>query len=64
MVNKVRGIILCALGNLQKGITFDECHRNKTFYDGVRHGIKLSRRTIENISKEELEKKSTFIHPE
>ena len=52
--NKTRGIILDILGQLQKSITFDECKRNKTFYDGVRRGIKLSKKAIENIPKEEL----------
>ena len=55
MSNKTRGIILGVLGKLQKNITFEECHRNKTYYDGVKHGIKLSKKAIENISKEELE---------
>ncbi len=55
MSNKTRGIILGVLGRLQKNITFDECHRNKTFYDGVKRGIKLSKKAIENIPKEELE---------
>ena len=55
MSNKTRGIILCTLGKLQKNITFDECHRNKTYYEGVKHGIKLSKKAIENIPKEELE---------
>lgn len=54
MSNKTRGIILGVLGRLQKDITFDECNRNKTFYDGVKRGIKLSKKTIENIPKEEL----------
>lgn len=54
MSNKTRGIILGVLGKLQKDITFDECHRNKTYYDGVKHGIKLSKKAIENIPKEEL----------
>ena len=55
MSNKTRGIILGVLGKLQKDITFEECHRNKTFYDGVKRGIKLSKKAIENISKEELD---------
>jgi hypothetical protein len=54
MGNKTRGIILGKLGQLQKSITFDACHRNKTFYDGVKRGIKLSKKFIENISSEEL----------
>lgn len=54
MSNKTRGIILGVLGRLQKDITFDECNRNKTFYDGVKRGIKLSKKAIENIPKEEL----------
>lgn len=54
MGNKARGIILGALGKLQKSITFDKCGRNKTFYDGVRHGIKLSKKAIESIPKTEL----------
>lgn len=57
MSNKTRGIILGILGRLQKDITFDECNRNKTFYDGVKRGIKLSKKAIENIPKEELERK-------
>lgn len=57
MGNKARGIILAALGKLQKDISFDECNRNKTFYDGVKHGIKLSKKAIENIPVEELERK-------
>lgn len=57
MGNKARGIILSVLGVLQKNISFDECNRNKTFYDGVKHGIKLSKKAIENIPKEELENK-------
>lgn len=56
MSNKTRGIILGVLGRLQKDVTFDECHRNKTYYDGVKHGIKLSKKAIENIPKEELDK--------
>ena len=56
MGNKVRSTILGVLGRLQKNITFDECHRNKTYYDGVKHGIKLSKKAIENITKEELER--------
>ena len=55
MGNKTKGIILGVLGRLQKGITFDECLRNKIYYDGVKHGIKLSKKAIENIPKEELE---------
>ena len=54
MGNKARGIILGVLGRLQKDVTFDECNRNKTFYDGVKHGIKLSKKAIENIPREEL----------
>lgn len=57
MGSKARGIILGVLGQLQKNITFDECNRSKTFYDGVKHGIKLSKKAIENIPKEELERK-------
>ena len=56
MKNKTRAIILSILGKLQKDITFDECHRNKTYYDGVKHGIKLSKKAIENIPKEDLER--------
>ena len=55
MGNKARGVILGALGRLQKDISFDECNRNKTYYDGVKHGIKLSKKAIENIPKEKLE---------
>lgn len=55
MGNKARGAILGVLGRLQKSIDFDECGRNKTFYDGVKRGIKLSKKAIENIPKEELE---------
>lgn len=55
MGNKTRGTILGVLGRLQKSIAFDECGRNKTFYDGVKRGIKLSKKAIENIPKEELE---------
>jgi hypothetical protein len=55
MGNRTRGIILGVLGRLQKSITFDECMRNKTYYDGVKRGIKLSKKAIENIPKEELE---------
>ena len=55
MGNKARGFILGVLGRLQKNISFDECNRNKTYYDGVKHGIKLSKKAIENIPKEELE---------
>ena len=62
MSNKVRGIILGVLGRLQKDITFDECHRNKTYYDGVKHGIKLSKKAIENIPKEELENRSKVMN--
>ena len=54
MSNKARGIILGVLGRLQKDISFDECKRNKTFYDGVKRGIKLSKKAIENIPKEDL----------
>lgn len=54
MSNKTRGVILGILGRLQKDITFEECHRNKTYYDGVKHGIKLAKKAIENIPKEEL----------
>ena len=60
MGNKTRGVILGVLGQLQKSITFDECHRNKTYYDGVKHGIKLSKKAIENISKEELTRGSQY----
>ena len=56
MGNKTRGVILGVLGQLQKSISFEECNRNKTFYDGVRRGIKLSKKAIEDIPKEELEK--------
>lgn len=51
---KTKAIILATLGKLQKAITFEECHRNKTYYDGVKHGIKLSKKAIENFTKEEL----------
>ena len=57
MSNKTRGIILGVLGKLQKDITFEECHRNKTYYDGVKHGIRLAKKAIEEIPKEELERK-------
>ena len=57
MGNKARSVILGILGKLQKDITFEQCHHNKTFYDGVRHGIKLSRKAIENIPIEELKNK-------
>lgn len=59
MGNKTRGVILGVLGRLQKNITFDECGCNKTFYDGVKHGIKLSKKAIENIPVEELVKKTS-----
>jgi hypothetical protein len=55
MGNKTRGTILGVLGRLQKGIAFEECGHNKTFYDGVKRGIKLSKKAIEDIPKEELE---------
>ena len=54
MSNKTRGIILGVLGKLQKDITFEECHRNKTYYDGVKHGIKLAKKAIEEIPVENL----------
>ena len=54
MNNKTKAVILNVLGLLQKSITFDECHRNKTYYDGVKHGVKLSKKAIEGISKEEF----------
>ena len=57
MSNKTRGIILGVLGRLQKNITFEECHKNKTYYDGVKHGIRLSKKAIEGIPKEDLENK-------
>lgn len=57
MGNKARSVILGILGKLQKDITFEQCHHNKTFYDGVRHGIKLSRKAIENIPIEEFKNK-------
>ena len=60
MVNKTRGMILGVLGKLQKDITFDECHSNKTYYDGVKHGIKLSKKAIEEIPKEELIKEKFY----
>ena len=55
MSNKARGTILGVLGRLQKDITFEECGCNKTFYEGVKRGIKLSKKAIEEIPKEELE---------
>ena len=58
MGNKTRGTILGVLGQLQKSITFDECGCNKTFYDGVKRGIKLSKIAIENIPVEELVRKT------
>lgn len=61
MSNKAKGVILGVLGQLQKSISFDECNRNKTFYDGVKRGIKLSKKAIENISKEELTSKDETI---
>lgn len=51
---KTKAIILATLGKLQKEITFEECHRNKTYYDGVKHGVKLSKKAVENLTKEEL----------
>ena len=60
MGNKTRAVILGVLGKLQKDITFDECHRNKTYYDGVKHGIKLSKKAIEEIPKEELVKEEFY----
>lgn len=57
MGNKTRSVILEVLGRLQKDISFDECNRNKTFYDGVKRGIKLSKKAIESIPKEELGEK-------
>ena len=54
MSNKAKGVILGVLGQLQKSISFDECNRNKTFYDGVKRGIKLSKKAIENIKTENL----------
>lgn len=61
MGNKTKGAILGVLGQLQKSITFDECGYNKTFYDGVKRGIKLSKKAIENIPKEELENAKTKL---
>lgn len=61
MGNKTKGAILGVLGQLQKSITFDECGRNKTFYDGVKRGIKMSKKAIENIPKEELENVNTKL---
>ena len=55
---KTRAIILATLGKLQKEVTFEQCHKNKTFYDGVKHGIKLSKKTIENLTEEELKGKN------
>lgn len=54
MGNKTRGVILGVLGKLQNNITFEECNYNKTYYDGVKHGIKLSKKAIENIPKQNL----------
>lgn len=54
MGNKTRGVILKVLGQLQRDITFEECNYNKTYYDGVRHGIKLSKKVIEHIPKDDL----------
>ena len=54
MGNKTRGVILGVLGRLQKDISFAECNCNKTYYDGVKHGIKLSKKAIQDIPKEEL----------
>ena len=64
MGNKARGVILATLGKLQKNISFDECNRNKAFYDGVKHGINLSKKAIENIPVEELERKTDNIQAE
>lgn len=52
MGNKTRGLVLGVLGQLQKNITFEDCHRNKTFYDGVKHGIKLAKKAIEGMKLE------------
>ena len=52
MGNKTRGLILGMLGQLQKNTTFEDCHRNKTFYDGVKHGIKLAKKAIEGMKLE------------
>ena len=52
MGNKTRGLILGMLGQLQRNITFEDCRRNKTFYDGVKHGIKLARKAIEGMKLE------------
>ncbi len=60
MGNKTRGTILGVLGQLQKNISFEYCGHSKTFYDGVRHGIKLSKKAIEDIPKEELENEQYF----
>lgn len=51
--SKIRAIILSRLGELQKNVSFEK-YRNKTFYDGIKHGIKLSKREIENIPKIDL----------
>lgn len=54
MSNKARGVILKALSELQKSIQFDECNFNKTFYDGVKHGIRISKKVIDSIPEKEL----------
>ena len=55
MGSKNKNLVLKTLGELHKNISFDECHKNKTYYDGVKHGIKLSKKTIEEIPKENFE---------
>jgi len=55
MKNKYKEIILNKLGELQKGITLEDCKENKIYYDGVRYGIKLAKKTVESIPKEDLE---------
>lgn len=54
VINKFKGFVLQKLSKLQKEQTFEECHYNKSYCDGVRHGIKLSRKAVQDMSFADL----------
>lgn len=54
IANKVKNVILQELVALQKEQTFESCGFNKPYCDGVKHGIKLARKLVQDRSFADL----------
>ena len=54
VINRIKDTILQKLGALQKEQTFENCHFNVTYRDGVKHGLKLARKAVQDMSFADL----------